>query len=208
MSEKVRVTAAMRSPFICVGYMTLDGLLAAIRFEESGDIDDAHTNLPLVINKGLWHASGAIFEPLDKGRAVFIAGLRPGHSIDPDLIKKNKHGQLHKKFDSSLTNVMNTYPVITAPEITWYAEGDGEQIQRMLEPVHFIGKRRASGFGEVRQWKVEPDELDGVVGPFGDPLRPVPVDMFNGDKSGPVVEAAWRPAYWNVENRAACFVSR
>ena len=205
MNQKIKVTARMRSPFICVGYMTLDGLLAALLFDETGDIEAAHTTLPLANTAGLWHASGAIFEPIDKGRAVFIAGFRPGHSIDPDLIKKNKHGQLHKKFDTSLTNVMNSYPAITAPDITWYAEGDGDQIRQMLEPVKFIGKRRASGFGEVRQWLVEPDELDGVVGPFGEPLRPVPVEMFKGDKSGPIIEAAWRPAYWNVENRAACF---
>ena len=205
MGQKIKVTAKMRSPFIRVGYMTLDGLLAAIRFEETGAIEVAHADLPLANTDGLWHASGAIFEPMDKARVVFIAGFRPSHSIDPDLIKKNTQGQLHKKFDTSLTNVMNTYPMVTAPVITWYAEGDGERIRQMLEPVQFIGKRRSSGFGEVKQWVVEPDDLDGLVGPFGEPLRPVPVDMFKGDKSGPVVDAARRPAYWNVENRAACF---
>lgn len=69
--------------------MTLDGLLAAIRFEETGAIEVAHADLPLANTDGLWHASGAIFEPMDKARVVFIAGFRPGHSIDPDLIKKN-----------------------------------------------------------------------------------------------------------------------
>lgn len=205
MTQKVRVTAHMRSPFIRVGYMTLDGLLAAIRFDETGDIETAHNELPLTNTGGLWHASAAIFEPMEKARAVFIAGLRPGHSIDPDLIKKNTRGELHRKFDTSLTNVMNSYPVFTAPVITWYAEGDGKRIGQMLESVQFIGKRRASGFGEVKRWAVEPDELDGVVGPFGEPLRPVPVDAFKGDKSGPVVDAAWRPAYWNIGNRTACY---
>jgi hypothetical protein len=205
MFEKLKVTAVMRSPFIRVGFMTLDGLLAAIRFEETGDIEIAHSDLPLCQTDGLWHASAALYEAMDKGRAVFIAGLRPGHSLDPDLIRKNKLGQLHRKFDSTFTNVMNAYPVITAPTITWYAEGDAKRITRMLEPVNFIGKRRASGYGEIRRWVVEPDELDGVVGPFGEPLRPVPVDMFKGDRSGPILDAAWRPAYWNVENRTPCF---
>ena len=154
MSPKIKVTAQMRSPFIRVGYMTLDGLLAAIRFDETGNIEVAHSELPLTNTDGLWHASAAIYEPMDKARAVFIAGFRPGHSIDPDLIKKNKHGELHKKFDTSLTNVMNSYPAITAPTITWYAQGDGERIMQMLERVQFIGKRRTSGFGEVRQWVV------------------------------------------------------
>ena len=205
MNNRIKVTASMRSPFIRIGYMTLDGLLSAIRFEETGDIEAAHHDLPLVKTDGLWHASAAIFEPIDKARVAFIAGFRPGHSIDPDLIKKNKRGELHKKFDTSLTNVLNAYPMFSAPTITWYAEGDAERIAGMLDPVQFIGKRRSSGFGEVRQWVVEPDDLDGVVGPFGEPLRPVPVQMFKGDKSGPVVDAAWRPAYWDVGNRTACY---
>ncbi len=29
------------------GYMTLDGLLAALRFEATGDLEQAHNDLPL-----------------------------------------------------------------------------------------------------------------------------------------------------------------
>lgn len=72
--------------------------------------------------------------------------------------------------------------------------------------MQFIGKRRASGFGRVARWEFEQDELDGIEGPFGEPLRPVPRDLFSGDKSLPVVDAAWRPAYWRVEHRTACYV--
>ena len=88
--------------------------------------------------------------------------------------------------------------------VTWYVEGDGDRIQQLLAPVQFIGKRRASGFGQVERWEFEPDYLDGIEGPFGEPLRPVPKEMFKGDRSLPVVDAAWRPAYWRVEHRAAC----
>ena len=85
-------------------------------------------------------------------------------------------------------------------------EGDADRIRSLLEPVQFIGKRRASGFGQVAAWDFEPDELDGIEGLFGEPLRPVPQDMFAGDRSMPVVDAAWRPACWCVEHRAPCFV--
>ena len=72
--------------------------------------------------------------------------------------------------------------------------------------MEFIGKRRASGFGQVAGLRIEPDELDGVVGPFGEPLRPVPVELFKGDQSSLKADAAWRPAYWNPVNRGICFV--
>ena len=205
MHKGIKVIASMKSPFLKVGHMTLDGILAAQLFDELHDVDAAHAAVPIKQTNGLFHASAAVFEHIDKARQAFIAGLRQVHSIDPDLIKKNKRGQLHKKFDTSLTNVMNSYPVYAAPEITWYAEGDATEVERLLRPIQFIGKRRASGFGEISGWQIEDGELDGLVGYAGEPLRPVPVEMFAGDKSLPIVDAAWRPAYWNVLNRAACY---
>lgn len=205
--DKIKVTAHLNAPIVTGGgYMTLDALLAALLFDDLQDVDAAHAAIPVRKTHELYHASAAIMEPIDKGRVAFIASLRPQHSIDPDLILKNKRGELHRKFDTSLTNVMNGYQLLTVPTMTWYAEGDAEHIHRLLTPVQFIGKRRASGFGQVTRWTVEPDELDGIEGPFGEPLRPVPRDMFRGDKSLAVVDAAWRPAYWRVEHRAACYV--
>lgn len=205
--DKIKVTAHLTAPIVTGGgYMTLDGLLAALLFDELQDVDAAHAAIPVRHTNGLYHASAAVMEPIDRGRVAFIASLRPQHSIDPGHIAKNKRGELHRKFDTSLTNVMNGYLMLTVPTVTWYAEGDAERIQRLLAPVQFIGKRRASGFGCVARWEFEQDELDGIAGPFGDALRPVPRDLFRGDKSLPVVDAAWRPAYWRVEHRAACYV--
>ena len=204
--DKIIVTATLSTPFIRVGYMTLDGLLAALKFDELKDVELAHQSIPLKNTQGLFHASVAIFEPIDQSKEVFIAALHEQHSIDPDLILKKANGQLHRKFDSSFTNVLNTYKKITAPTITWYAEGDADEIQRLLSPVKFIGKRRASGFGEVESWSFLQGELDGVLGNFDEPLRPIPVDMFQGDSEGyPITDAAWKPAYWDVLNRTACF---
>lgn len=208
----LKVTAHLRSPLVSAGgYMTLDGLLASRLFDELQDVEAAHAAIPVRQTEGLYHASAAILEPV-RERVTFIAGLREAHSLDPDLIKRKKSGELHMKFSSELTNVMNTYDLLTAPTVTWYVEGDADEIRRLLAPVAFIGKRRASGFGEVAEWRFELDEDGteepyrfGVEGPFGEPLRPVPVALFRGDTSHPIVDAAWRPAYWNLAHRVACY---
>lgn len=207
--DKLIVTAHLRSPLILGGgYLTLDGLLAARLFDELQDVDAAHAAIPVRCSSGVYHASAALTEGA-KERVAFIAALRPTHSIDPDLIKKNKRGELHKKFDSTLTNVMNSYTAQQALSATWYVEGDAGEIQRLLAPVQFIGKRRASGFGQVVNWTFEAENEEGdsfgLEDPFGGPLRPIPVDLFKGDKTYPVVDAAWRPAYWNPMHRAACY---
>ena len=207
--ERLTITAHLTSPVVFGGgYLTLDALLAALIFERTGDVDVAHGTVPLANTNGLFHGSAAIFEPFDSRRVSFVANLRAAHTLDPDLLLKNKGGKVHRKIGpkrrENFGAVMNDYAAFDAPKIVWYAEGDGEAVERLLDGAPFIGKRRGSGFGEVRRWAVEGGDLDGVVGPFGEPLRPVPVEMFAGDRSALKVEAAWRPAYWHPENRAVC----
>ncbi len=205
--DGLQITATLSSPVI-VGssaYMTLDGILGAVLFDQLQDVDAAHAAIPIKQTNGLFHASAVFMEAIDKGRTAFIAGLYPTHSIDPDLILKNRRGALHRSFDSSLTNVMNTYRQITATNATWYVVGDEFKITNLLKSVQFIGKRRASGFGRVVSWDIEQTDTDGLMGYDGEPIRPIPVEMFEGDKSLPIVDAAWRPAYWDLNNRSACF---
>ena len=207
--EKLTVTAHLATPVVFGGgYLTLDALLAALIFERTGDVDAAHGTIPLARTNGLFHGSAALFEPIDSRRVSFVANLRAAHALDPDLLKK-KDGKVHRKLDLKRRRgfgaVMNGYTAFDAPEIVWYAEGDGATVERLLDGAPFIGKRRGSGFGEVRRWSVvDGGDWDGVVGPFGAPLRPVPVEMFAGDRSALKVEAAWRPAYWHPENRTIC----
>ena len=59
----------------------------------------------------------------------------------------------------------------------------------------------------MTQWTVEAGELDGLHGYADEPLRPVPVELWDGDKSSPIVDAAWRPAYWDATGRTTCFVN-
>jgi len=190
--------------------MTLDALLAALIFEQTGDLEKAHSEIPLLNTNGLWHGSAAIYEKNDFEKKVFVANLRAMHDLDLDLIAKKSDGSPHKTLGATRRRdfgaVLNKYSMVSAPSISWYALGDKEKIHQLLSDVEFIGKRRASGYGQVKDLQIEEAELDGVVGHFGEPLRPVPIDLFNGDKASLKVDASWKPAYWNPVNRAICFV--
>lgn len=209
--DKFKVTMTLGSPIVSNGgYMTLDALLAALIFDQTGDLEKAHSEIPLQNTSGLWHASAAVVEKQDAGRVSFVANLQAKHDFDLDLIARNKLGNTHTAMGLTRRRdfgaVMNSYRVFTAPAITWYAQGDMQAVEQLLRDVPFIGKRRASGYGQVTGVELLPDELDGVTGFFGEPLRPVPVDLFKGDDSALKADAAWRPAYWHPENRAICFV--
>lgn len=209
--DKFKVTMTLGSPIVTNGgYMTLDALLAALIFDQTGDLEQAHSAIPLKATEGLWHASAAIIEKLDTGRVSFVASLRASHDLDLNHVAKNKQGNTHTAIGLTRRRefgaVMNNYGMFTAPSVTWYAQGDADEVERLLTDVSFIGKRRASGYGQVAGMSIEVDDLDGITGLFGEPLRPVPIELFKGDQTALRADAAWRPAYWHPANRAICFV--
>ncbi|MDA8663982.1 hypothetical protein N9L66_03370 [Porticoccaceae bacterium] len=209
--DKLQIKARMKTPFIAGGgYMTFDGLLAGILFDQLQDVDLAHSSVPIKCSNGLFHASAAIYELLDKSRIGFVANLRAEHSLHFDQIHKNKAGdRLHTRLGRTRRGdygpVMNNYDSYFVDTIDWHVEGDADAIRKLVEPVLFIGKKRASGFGEVSQWEIQTSDLGGLIGDRDDPLRPIPCEMFKGDPGSIKVEAAWRPAYWNLNHRAICF---
>jgi hypothetical protein len=208
--DLIVVTAELRTPIaIGGGYLTLDAFLAARVFDLTNDLAEAHDRLPLASTSGLYHASAAIVEAQGRGRLGVVAALRASHDLDPEMLLKNKHGQVHKKLGlkrrRDFGNVTGAFHTIAAPTVTWYAEGDADAVERLLAGVRGVGARRQSGWGEVASWTVEPGELDGLLGYADEPLRPIPADLYRGDTSHPLTDAAWRPAYWNPRNRAACY---
>jgi hypothetical protein len=203
--EKLRVTATLSGPLITGGgYLTFDALLASATYSLTQDVDQAHNHLPVRRESGLYYASAAIYEALSIGKHSIVQGFRPDDVwLDHNLLKKNKAGSVHTKFSNLSDNILNTYKAINTDSVTWYCEGDAEKIQKLLAHLPMIGKKRVC---TVMDWTVEEGDLDGLHGYADEPLRPVPVEMWTGDKSGPIVDAAWRPAYWDAAGRRACYV--
>jgi hypothetical protein len=59
--DAFKITLTLASPLVAQkgGYMTLDGLLVALKFEATGDLEQARNDLPLQRTQGDWHASAA-----------------------------------------------------------------------------------------------------------------------------------------------------
>lgn len=210
--ERFTITAEMVTPAI-ISTLTLDGLLGAVLFDQLQDMDVAHAGIPLRCSDGLYHASVAL--PVGKvelGKHGFIAGLRAMHDLDLSLIKQGAGGQPHRRIGltrrGDFGNVMNGYHTVVAQALQWHAEGDADQVLELLQEIEFIGKKRTAGFGQVRAWQLSESALDGIADAGGQPLRPVPLPMWQGDPSAIRADAAWRPAYWLPQHRAICAVPR
>jgi hypothetical protein len=203
--EQLKITATLGSPFVTGGgYLTFDALLASVVFSLTGDVEQAHHHLPLRCVEGLYYASSAVYEPFSTGRMAIVQSMRPDDVwLDPIWLKKNKHGVVHTKFSNLPDNIMNPYRTFAAPTLTWYCEGDADRIRALLAHLPLIGKKRHC---TVTHWEVEEGESDGIHGYDDEALRPVPVERWDGNRSTPVVDAAWRPAYWDASIRTACYV--
>lgn len=117
--ERFQLTAQLQTPVIIGGgYLTLDALLGCILFEKLQDVDEAHKQIPLACSDGLFHGSAAIVEPIGRNTITFVANLRADHALDPDLIKKNKHGKINNKLGRTRRRdfgaVLNRYTSIEA----------------------------------------------------------------------------------------------
>lgn len=210
--ERFTIGAELVTPAI-VSTLTLDGLLGAVLFEDLLDVDKAHAAIPLRCSAGLYHASVARpVGPIEFGKHGLIAGLRATHDLDLGLIKQTTGGQPHRHIGltrrGDFGNVMNSYQTVMAQSIEWHAEGDAEHVLELLQEIEFIGKKRTAGFGQVRGWHLAESDLDGITDAAGQPLRPVPLEMWRGDPNAIRADAAWRPAYWRPQHRAICVVPK
>ena len=149
---------------------------------------------------------------VELGKHTLIAGLRATHDLDLELVKQGKGGKPHRRMGltrrSDFGNIMNSYQTIVAEAMQWHAEGDPEHVLELLQEVEFIGKKRTAAFGQVREWQLMESELDGIADVTGQPLRPVPLTLWQGDSNAVRADAAWRPAYWMARNRAICAVPK
>lgn len=100
-------------------------------------------------------------------------------------------------------------PTTLAAQGDAYAIGNADELQRLLNMISHIGKRRGAGLGEVRAWHIE--ECDGIMADFGvhcvvirDGVlsRPVPagavgaLGLHDLIDEPPSLLCGWTPPYW------------
>lgn len=85
-----------------------------------------------------------------------------------------------------------------APFVEWYADGDKQELERLLSFCTHIGKKASQGWGAVKEWEVKEWAEDWSVRGHGNKLmRAVPV-RENGFLYG------IRPSYWLPKHQFPC----
>jgi hypothetical protein len=206
--ENFVVRAELGSTVIVRDWLTLDALLAALIFEQTRDINRAHSEIPLANTGGVWHGSAALFEDSRPAHVPFTAALRADHDLDPSKIGRNRDGNLPTvgtKRRREFGNLLNVYQAKAARAIWWHGRGDVDKVGRLLRDVASVGKKRRSGYGAATDWDIGTGGSGGLMHD-GRPMRPVPSGVWTGEPDAIIGDDAWRPAYWDAKNRTACAV--
>lgn len=105
-------------------------------------------------------------------------------------------------------------PLLVTPtrRLTWFAIGDAEAIQTLLEGITAIGKKRSQGEGHVLAWEVIPTPLDDFTAahcyPDGTLGRPTPPECLAGRSNlhTHLGSAGLRPPYMHPSRRAQLYL--
>lgn len=202
--EAFVVRVGLSSPIIPGRRLTLDGLLAAILHERCGDIDRAHSEIPLAQHYGVWAGSAALLEgPAPCETVQVIGALRAETEMSPEIVAPNgKRG--YPRFDvkrDDYKNSMSEYQAFATPAIWFTGTGDVEAVAGLLMDAPFIGTKRSSGYGQVASVDVVPapgDALAGIRFSDGTPARAIPMSLwgrFSNHNPARAYERV-RPPYW------------
>jgi hypothetical protein len=108
----------------------------------------------------------------------------------------------------ALRNKNDPLYLVAAPAVRFWAVGNPEAVARLVAKVHYLGLRRAAGYGKVVRRTIAYSSYDySVVDPDGNPARPVPAFAWPSAPPGwELWRAAYRPPYWRPENVDLCYM--
>ncbi len=94
-------------------------------------------------------------------------------------------------------------PVSVCSTVVWHAVGDADQLRRLLTPIRYLGKRRATGEGRVLAWDIadiDADPYEHAHLADGNIIRPCPVECLDGLGYEVPHDLGWyaiRPPSWH-----------
>lgn len=161
-----------------------DCLLAHLIYQETGDLERAHSEIPLKYEHGVWWGSYSILEaPFSKSSRSIGRRLQAIHTITSENTISDDGRQVRVNDVKRISNILNEYESFHTPGIYFAATGDADKVHNLLmypdgsPRIPGIGKLHTKGVGTVESITIEPEghALAGLTTVSGDVLRPIPV---------------------------------
>lgn len=214
--QSFAVQADLATPIILSPetYLTLDSLLAAMIFEETGEADAALRDIPLQKTAGIWHGSAAFLTSVvNPFRAPFKRGVEPleemwipayqtGTGENSDKVIVKRIDKVRKKYQT----LTGEYEAQAASGVLWFGCGDIVRVESIISGLSHVGKKARQGYGQISGVSVEEMDEDWSLSiPFKGrtyPMRPIPLPVWETHLHHPLhdelllVRATSRPPYF------------
>lgn len=93
-------------------------------------------------------------------------------------------------------------PLRESPRIDWYCTGDPDKIDKLLNGVLGLGKRR---HGQIYKWEISDCE-DWHLDRNGQLMRPIPTSLHQAPQQFIIKRWGWRSPVTNPENIDLCYM--
>lgn len=169
---------------------------------------------PLLRDKehGFYYCSSPVYQYVNESQSRYRKRWSPGEE------GRINWGKRKAKFSTS-EGAEKAYDLPLSIRLTsridWYGVGDLEDLQRILNKVKGLGKKRSQGYGQVYQWEVKETEQDWSISREGTLMKPLPGEIIaNSKKFTEKIEDlkynllrwGWRPPSWLNENKEMCLM--
>lgn len=206
-----KLVLRLANPFIMDYQVTLDALVTQAIINASGlSVEEADKYVPLEKVNGVYKASSmfcmANYKIVPLTKIMKLAhNDKQKHKFSPNALRpKGIYGPIITS-TGPFMNKVTTYKAKDSAEVYFWGVGDPEKIVSLLKNhIQGIGKRWSNGHGEILDidyYELE-DDFSWVTAK-GNPARPLPVDMWDGDS--PTMDLATHFPYWESPKTKAVF---
>ncbi len=171
-------------------------LIAESTIEAPSDLD---IDVPLAETDGVRHASVSFFDDQTSFQTTIYKRFETAYATEIDSRKNilRFDGDTYKHDVINLTY----YPASSCT--AYFGAADPDRLKQLFAD-HFtaLGKKRAIGFGQVREIEWTELENDLSLVDDGTAMRPIPSNKLEAADRTEYI--SWRPPYWADENHTEC----
>ncbi|WP_456478144.1 hypothetical protein [Geoglobus ahangari] len=153
--------------------------------------------LPLKKTAGIYHASVSFFDVSEAYTTTIYKRFCEKH-LDLRRIRRKKIDRARGHFRDYMISLV----YVPAKRVTFYANGNPDRIESLLEGLPGLGKKVAIGFGFIKDFRIHESDEDHSIVKDGRAMRPIPLPLL--EATSEVVAMAYKPPYWAKEFVAPC----
>lgn len=170
-------------------------------------IDISKLKIPLKKTEDIYHSSVGIYsDNLKLYRDILYKRFTDKQTYK--LTKRQQKGRIPIN-RGHFKDFMINMPILITDNITFYANGDKNEIKKLLSNLKHLGKKTSIGSGQITKIKIKKIEEDYSFFKDNNIMRPIPVKI-----KLPIIEGMrfekqpYKPPYWDKNNISMCYVPR